>query len=76
MAIIGGFIVTWQQVILCISFVAGGVTLGLKGKETLAAGLIGAAAGYLMQRFNRPRPVQPHALKRTAENPSIEDSDC
>lgn len=49
---------TWQQVILCISFVAGGVVLGLKDKETLAATILGAAAGYLAQPFlkNKDNP--------------------
>jgi hypothetical protein len=51
MALIGTFIMTWQQVILCVSFVAGGVVLGLNNKETLAATILGAAAGYLAQPF-------------------------
>lgn len=51
MATLGAFIMTWQQVILCMSFVAGGVVLGLKDKETLAAMILGAAAGYLAQPF-------------------------
>ena len=42
---------SWQQVILCISFVAGGVVLGLNGQQTLAATILGAAAGYLAQPF-------------------------
>jgi hypothetical protein len=49
-ATIGAFIMTWQQVILCISFVAGGIILALKDKETLAATILGAAAGYLAQK--------------------------
>lgn len=51
MATVGAFIMTWQQVILCVSFVAGGVVLGLNNKETLAATILGAAAGYLAQPF-------------------------
>jgi len=51
MALLGAFIMTWQQVILCVSFVAGGVVLGLNNKETLAATILGAAAGYLAQPF-------------------------
>lgn len=49
MATLGPFIMNWQQVILCISFITGGVALGLKDKETLAAMILGAAAGYLVQ---------------------------
>lgn len=40
---------TWQQVVICSVFVIGGVVLGLEGKETLAATILGAAAGYLAQ---------------------------
>lgn len=47
---IGRFlVVNWQQVVITVSFVVGGVVLALNGKETLAATLIGAAAGFLTQ---------------------------
>lgn len=59
MAIVGAFIMSWQQVILCISFVAGGVVLGLNGQQTLAATILGAAAGYLAQPFAKSKDQSP-----------------
>lgn len=47
--------VNWQQVVITVSFVAGGVVLGLYGQQTLAGTLIGAAAGFLTQPLLRAR---------------------
>lgn len=53
---IGRFlVVNWQQVVITVSLVVGGVVLGLHGKETLAATLIGAAAGFLTQPLTHNR---------------------
>lgn len=44
---------SWQQVVISVVFVAGGVVLGVTGHETLAASAIGAAAGFLSQPLLR-----------------------
>jgi len=49
---------SWQQVVICSVFVVGGVVLGLEGKETLAATILGAAAGYLAQPLLKPARVE------------------
>lgn len=48
---------TWQQVVICSVFVVGGVLLGLTGKETLAATILGAAAGYLAQPLSARKGI-------------------
>lgn len=65
---LGSIIMTWQQVILCISFVAGGVVLGLKDKETLAATVLGAAAGYLAQPFLKSNRKPPSSSSQDTES--------
>jgi isopentenyl diphosphate isomerase/L-lactate dehydrogenase-like FMN-dependent dehydrogenase len=46
---------SWQQVVIVIVFVMGGVMLGLHGNETLAATALGAAAGFLTQPLLRAK---------------------
>jgi isopentenyl diphosphate isomerase/L-lactate dehydrogenase-like FMN-dependent dehydrogenase len=46
---------SWQQVVIVIVFVLGGVVLGLHGNETLAATALGAAAGFLTQPLLRAK---------------------
>jgi hypothetical protein len=46
---------TWQQIVLAITLVVGGVVLGITNHETLAATVLGAAAGFLSQPLGRAR---------------------
>lgn len=46
---LGESFMTWQQVTVIAILVLGGCFLGFSGRETLAATLIGAAAGFVSQ---------------------------
>ena len=55
MAQIGAAFMSWQQVVIVLVFVAGGVALGLSHQETLAATALGAAAGFMTQTVTKPK---------------------
>lgn len=50
---------TWQQVVIVLVFVGGGVALGLSHQETLAATALGAAAGFMTQSVTKPKEAAP-----------------
>lgn len=50
---------SWQQVAVIAILVIGGCFLGYAGKETLAATILGAAAGFISQPLLKPRTQDP-----------------
>jgi hypothetical protein len=59
MAQIGAFFMNWQQVVIVVVFVLGGVVLGLHQQETLAATILGAAAGFMTQTVLKGKESTP-----------------
>lgn len=55
---LGESFMSWQQVAVIAILVIGGCFLGFEGKETLAATILGAAAGFISQPLLKPRDTQ------------------
>lgn len=55
LSLLGESFMSWQQVAVIAILVVGGCFLGFEGKETLAATLLGAAAGFISQPLLKAR---------------------
>jgi hypothetical protein len=55
LASLGESFMSWQQVAVIAILVLGGCFLGAMEKETLAATILGAAAGFISQPLLKPR---------------------
>lgn len=56
---LGESFMTWQQVAVIAILVLGGCFLGFEGKETLAATILGAAAGFISQPLLKAKENPP-----------------
>lgn len=59
LSLLGESFMSWQQVAVIAILVLGGCFLGFEGKETLAATILGAAAGFISQPLLKGRTQEP-----------------
>lgn len=64
---LGESFMSWQQVTVIAILVIGGCFLGFEGKETLAATILGAAAGFISQPLLKAKETAPPTVNPNSE---------